>query len=206
MKTDTHENLAAGGRWEGGASAETWLKCLLCSGWIGVEISRSVLERVIRITPRRLSQHFKLNTHHNPHLIAITYHISHINEYIKIFLPICKTVDWPNAEIYLQYFYGWHFGSKSIIHHLFICVLCLHHFAIYVSKRQNQSAESLSLLQLIKSWVWCVFCLFPIFPARLYNVQMQYDRVLVEEVDTVQAQQVLTSGTLSFSLFHRQCF
>ena len=41
---------------------------------------RSVLERVIRITPRRLSQHFKLNTHHNPHLIAITYHNSHTVE------------------------------------------------------------------------------------------------------------------------------
>ena len=105
MKTDTHENLAAGGRWEGGASAETWLKCLLCSGWIGVEILRAVLERVIRITPRRLSQHFKLNTHHNPHLIAITNHISQRNECIKIFLPICKTYRQSTDQM-LRYIYN----------------------------------------------------------------------------------------------------
>ena len=140
MKTDIHENLAAGGRWEGGASAETWLKCLLCSGWIGVEILRAVLERVIRITPRRLSQHFKLNTHHNPHLIAITYHISHRNECIKIFLPICKTYRQSTDQM-LRYLKMYMVGILA----------------------QNQPVESLSWLQLNKSWVCCVFCLSPSF-------------------------------------------
>ena len=179
MKTDTHENLAAGGRWEGGASAETWLKCLLCSGWIGVEILRAVLERVIRITPRRLSQHFKLNTHHNPHLIAITNHISQRNECIKIFLPICKTYRQSTDQM-LRYLKMYMVGILA----------------------QNQPVESLSWLQLNKSWVCCVFCLSHLSSKIVHAV----DRVLVEEVDTVQAQQVLTSGTLSFSLFHRQCF
>ena len=145
MKTDIHENLAAGGRWEGGASAETWLKCLLCSGWIGVEILRAVLERVIRITPRRLSQHFKLNTHHNPHLIAITYHIGHRNKCMRMFLQICKT--------HRQ-------STKQMPRNLKMYMVGI--------LAQTRSFESLSCLQLIESWVCCVFCLFPIFPARLY--------------------------------------